>query len=101
MRIRFHRAVRLSQEVGSALSRPTCRPEPGVRRPFSPDHRLSSRSVVVVHVELGASDAIYIRGQGGTLKRHTGQRLRCLEPGTWIWSTGIAADRFEFQLLLN
>lgn len=101
MRMRFHRAVRLSQEVGSALSRPTCRPDPDVRRPFSPGQGPQSRSVVVVHVELGASDALYIRGKGGNLKRDIGQRLTCLESGTWIWSTGLPAKEFEFQLLLN
>src|SRR5579862_2333027 len=100
MRIRFHRTVQPSQEVGSALNRPSCRVEPAVCG-FKSTREQILRSAVVVHVELGSSDALYIRGAGGPLRDDVGQRLNCIEPGTWMWSTGALSDRFEFQLLLN
>ena len=55
---------------------------------------------VVVDLELGTNDAVFIRGKGGGLSWDRGQPLTCVGSGTWAWSPR-SADKLEFQLLLN
>ncbi|HLH53012.1 MAG TPA: hypothetical protein VKY92_05285 [Verrucomicrobiae bacterium] len=55
----------------------------------------------MVHCDLGVADAIYIRGDGGSLRQDAGQRLARIQEGLWVWLTRAVAQRFEFQLLLN
>ena len=64
--------------------------------------RRSVRRVVkAVHLELGADNALFIRGHGGGLSWDQGQPFSQLGKGTWIWSAEASAERLEFQLLLN
>ena len=86
---------RSRQEVGSGPGRGRC------RHASNGMDAMSRRSAIIVHVELGAADAVYIRGDGGTLRRDSGQRLACIRSDLWVWSTRSPAERFEFQLLLN
>jgi hypothetical protein len=57
--------------------------------------------VVLVHLELGTNNAVFIRGQGGGLNWEAGQALTQLEQGTWIWWTDLKSESVEFQLLLD
>jgi hypothetical protein len=57
--------------------------------------------VAVVDVDLGADNALFIRGDGAGLRWDRGQPLSCVGPRTWAWSPATSGDKLEFQLLLN
>ena len=99
MEIQFRRIVR-AREVGIATIRPGCRSRALPRRERPRTDRLDL-STVLVRVELGAGNRLFIRGQGGPLSWEYGQPLTTVEPGTLIWSCLGPADSFEFQLLLD
>lgn len=63
--------------------------------------RRSVRSLVMVNVELGIHNALFIRGQGADLSWDRGQPFTRLGHETWIWSADAGTERLEFQLLLN
>ena len=100
MRIRFHRSSPARREVGFSSKRANFWVTPDRAR-HAPAVKLPNWSTLVVHLELGSSNALFIRGQGGTLRWDFGQQLVQVEPGTWVWSTGELTGQFEFQLLLN
>ena len=61
----------------------------------------SSCTVVAVDLELGANNAVFIRGKGCGLRWDRGQPLTCLGPGRWVWSAGPSQESVEFGLLLD
>ena len=61
----------------------------------------SSCTVVAVDLELGANNAVFIRGKGCGLRWDRGQPLTCLGPRRWVWSAGPSEEGVEFGLLLN
>jgi hypothetical protein len=61
----------------------------------------SSCTVVAVDLELGANNAVFIRGKGCGLRWDRGQPLTCLGPRRWVWSAGPSEERVEFGLLLD
>ena len=99
MREGFRRTKRPSREVGFPLTRRTGRVD--VRRSCDSLQESSGRTTIVVHLELGTNNALYVRGRGGTLSWDSGQPLLQVERGTWVWSTDLWTDPVEFQLLLN
>ena len=103
MRIGFHKLTRTRREVGYRPIRALCRSEPGGRRFRQRLPVFQDSAVTVVNLELGAHDKVFIRGEGAGLRWDQGQPLKCAGPGTWIWSPAAAsaAEKLEFQLLLN
>jgi len=99
MRVGFQRTKRPSREVGFPLTRRADGVE--VRRSCESLQGLSGRTTIVVHLELGTNNALFVRGRGGVLSWDSGQPLLQLERGTWVWSTDFCTDPVEFQLLLN
>jgi len=61
----------------------------------------ASCTVVAVDLELGANNAVFIRGKGCGLRWDRGQPLTCLGSRRWVWSAGPSEERVEFGLLLN
>ena len=101
MRFQFHNAVGPGREVGFRPLRERCRLEPAARQPGKPSVGSSNSTIVAVNLDLGRSNALFIRGQGGGLRWDKGQILTCIDPKTWVWSAGAANCKLEFQLLLN
>lgn len=58
-------------------------------------------NVVEAKLEVGAGNALFIRGEGGGLSWHRGQPLRRVDPQTWVWTSGHYGETIVFQLLLN
>jgi hypothetical protein len=56
---------------------------------------------VAVNLELGGSNALFIRGQGAGLSWDFGQRLTSLDFKTWVWCAKARSEKIEFQFLLN
>jgi hypothetical protein len=52
-------------------------------------------------MELGSSNRLFIRGEGGPLSWQVGQSLTLIEPGTLIWSYIGPEQRLQFHLLLD
>jgi hypothetical protein len=58
-------------------------------------------TVVAVELDLGANNAIFIRGQGCELRWDQGEPLTRVGPRRWIWSAESCGERVEFGLLLD
>ena len=101
MRFRFHKASRISREVGLGFVRSSCRSEAAAvaLRPSSSGS--PNPTVVAVHLDLGRNNALFIRGEGAGLRWDKGQPMQFIAPESWVWSARSANDRLEFQLLLN
>jgi len=93
--------MRPTREVGFPLGCPMGRLEAGTRCPRHSTQVSTGRTSIVVHLELGAHNAVFVRGKGGGLSWDRGQALIRLERGIWTWSTGSCTERCEFQLLLD
>lgn len=58
-------------------------------------------TIVAAHLDLGANNALFIRGQGAGLNWERGQPLTWIDSMTWVWSARSPREVLEFQLLLN
>lgn len=96
----FYGVARKRQEVGKRATGRSCHVA-GWGRRNAQCSRPVVRTLVLANVELGAHNALFIRGQGGGLSWDYGQPFTRLGNETWIWSGDARADRLEFQLLLN
>ena len=103
MNHRFHKLMQLRREVGVALNRPSCRTRTDLKHSVPAPARTGFRiwSAAIIVVEVGSTHELFIRGQGGSLSWHRGQRLTHAESGLWVWSTDADAPEFEFQVLLD
>lgn len=63
-------------------------PEPGV-------------TTIAALVDVGWGNELFIRGRGQGLSWEKGQRLRCLDASTWVWTSTRATEKVTFKLLLN
>src|SRR5690348_2813088 len=99
--LRFYGVGRKRQEVGMRSIRRNCRIAAWDRESARCSRRLVGCVVTAVHLELGADNALFIRGQGGGLSWAQGQPFTQLGNETWIWSVEPSAERLEFQVLLN
>jgi hypothetical protein len=93
--------MRPSREVGFPLGRPMGRLEAGSRCPRNSPQVSPGRTSIVIHLELGAHNVVFVRGKGGGLSWDQGQALIRLERGIWTWSTDSCREGLEFQLLLD
>lgn len=100
MSFRFNKALKPAREVGFPISRSLGRSEDAWRSCTAAD-LASGRTSIIVHLELGPHNGLFVRGRGGGLSWNEGQPLSRLERAIWTWSTGSAKDRLEFQLLLD
>jgi hypothetical protein len=62
---------------------------------------LELHSTVVAALELGANNAVFIRGRGCGLRWDRGQPLTRLGPRRWVWTADPCEERIEFWLLLD
>ena len=75
-----------------------CEPETVAARIPEPPERLT---IIEAKIEVGAEDALFIRGQGEGLSWDKGLPLSRLYGRTWLWKTTAAKSRVIFKLLLN
>jgi hypothetical protein len=65
------------------------------------DEYQTAGGLIVAKCELGTGHAVFVRGEGGGLSWHQGERLFCIEPGVWAWFSARVGNRVSFQLLLD
>lgn len=56
---------------------------------------------VVVKYDVGFSNSLYIRGQGGGLSWEKGIELRNTAPDEWVWESSAPCEECEFKVLIN
>jgi len=79
-----------------------CGDEQRTARPTSAaEFMVELRTMVWAKIELGAGNALFIRGEGEGLDWQRGQAMAQLDEMTWIWSAHPAKEPVVFQLLLN
>ena len=93
---RFRKPLQPNREVGFSLGRHlevrACCNAP----------EASSRTSIIVHVDLGPSNGLFVRGQGGGLNWNLGQPLTRIERAIWTWSGACLREAgLEFQLLID
>jgi hypothetical protein len=101
MKILFHKATRPRREVGHGSSRESCRLESTGQGWARPSLAIGRPTVVAFDLDIGSTNAVFIRGNGAGLRWDKGEPLARVGPRTWVWSAGRSQDRVEFQLLLN
>jgi len=100
MTFRFYKGQRPCREVGFPAVSPLGRGE-DVGRSWNPCGVTTGRTSIIVHLELGPNNWLFVRGRGEGLCWSEGQALTRLERAVWTWSTVSAKDQLEFQLLLD
>ncbi len=56
---------------------------------------------VVVKIDVGFKNALYIRGSGGGLSWEKGKLMKNMGADTWVWETDFPIKECEFKVLVN
>lgn len=61
----------------------------------------SAKTRITVKYDIGFSNQLYIRGQGGNLSWSKGEPFKNIKADEWVWETDASFTQCEFKVLIN
>lgn len=67
----------------------------------APKTHSGPKTRITLNIDVGFSNALYLRGQGANLSWDKGILLKNIKADEWVWETNVPFTSCEFKVLVN